>query len=122
MTTFSFTSSVAKSLSQIENQIQTVADTLAESGLEVEGLNMQQLLQKANSELRRLRHQDEVVKDLGYSSFNNLTKGLKMANPESKRKKTKFYYEKVLPGELLSLPFNLRVIRDLRGEKKVESF
>lgn len=120
---FSFTSSVAKSLSQIENQIQTVADTLAESGLEVEGLNMQQLLQKANSELRRLRHQDEVVRDLGYSSFNNLAKGLKMTSLESNRTKKNFsYYEGKLDPALVTIPAELLFVERHNDRTRVKRF
>jgi len=107
MATSSFTSSVTKALSQIEDQIQSLSDTLAGSEIDVQGLNLQQLIQKVNAELRRLRRQDQIIKDLGYSSIRNLEKGLKMTSPESRRRKTKQYYEETLPAELLSLPLKL---------------
>jgi hypothetical protein len=122
MATSSFTSSVTKALSQIEDQIQSLTDTLAVSGVDVQGLNLQQLVQKVNSELRRLRRQDQIVKDLGYSSIRNLEKGLKMTTPESRRRKTKQYYEETLPAELLSLPLKLRVTSDLREGARIDKF
>ena len=54
------------------------ATVLEESGQKVSNLNAYNLAQRIKAELQRLYKHDAIVKELGYSSFDNLVKSVKM--------------------------------------------
>lgn len=60
------------------------------------------------------------AKELGYSSLNNLFKAVAMTTTETKNRKTRAYFEEVLPKELVDLPIGLQLTETLLESKTIE--
>jgi hypothetical protein len=105
---------------ELEKTRETVVSVAHEFGMSGNDSQFCNALLFVKKNLSQFQETQEKAREMGYSSLNNLFKAVAMTAVETKNKKTRTYFEEILPKEFAELPLGLQLTNCLADVKTTE--